>query len=129
VPQRPRRTARQTKTAHLGSTAKRIFGPLADAGAEAYSRSRDLPKLIALWPHELDDLSRQGRLRVLAKLRIALRTERRRARSAHWSYDLNRHLGLLSAYKAELAGLRARFRRIAPDGEAASIADETACSG
>jgi len=88
-----------------GSTAKRIFGPLADAGAAAYLRARDLPKLIALWPHELDDHTLQGRLRVLAKLRSALRAERQRARSGHWSYDLNRHLGLLSAYKGELAGL------------------------
>src|SRR5665811_2185623 len=38
-------------------------------------------------------------------LRRALRTERRRARAAHWSYDLKRHLGFLSAYKGELANL------------------------
>jgi hypothetical protein len=44
-------------------------------------------------------------LRVLAKLRRALRAERRRALAGHWSYDLNRHLGLLSAYKGELARL------------------------
>jgi hypothetical protein len=39
------------------------------------------------------------------KLRSALRAERRRALSGHWSYDLNRHLGLLSAYKGEMAEL------------------------
>jgi len=64
-----------------------------------------LPKLIALWPHELDDHSKGGSLNVLAKLRRALRAERRRALAGHWSYDLNRHLGLLSAYKGELARL------------------------
>jgi hypothetical protein len=78
---------------------------MAEADAAAYLRARDLPKVIALWPHELADHSLEGRRRVLAKLRSALRAERRRALSGHWSYDLNRHLGLLSAYKGERAGL------------------------
>jgi hypothetical protein len=68
-------------------------------------RERDLPKLLALWQHELDDLSAEGRRRILARLRRALRAERRRALSGHWSYDLNRHLGLLSVSKGDLAGL------------------------
>jgi hypothetical protein len=38
---------------------------MAEAGAVAYSRMRDFPKLIALWPHELDDHSPDGRHRVL----------------------------------------------------------------
>jgi hypothetical protein len=115
VLERPRRTtrvgteaqrrARERSTAHGGSTAKRVFGPIAEAGAAAYARARDLPKLIALWPHELEDESPEGCRHILAKLRSALRAERRRALSGHWSYDLNRHLGLLSAYKGEMAGL------------------------
>jgi hypothetical protein len=76
---------------------------MAAAGASAYVRVRDLPSLIPLWPSELKDETPAGRLRVLAKLRRALRAERRRGISGHWSYDLNRHLGLLSAYKGELA--------------------------
>jgi len=82
-----------------GSTAKHIFGPMAAAGAAAYVRSRDLPRLLALWPYEIGDRTPAGAQRVLAKLRRALRAERRRARANHWSYDLNRHLGLLSAYR------------------------------
>jgi hypothetical protein len=78
---------------------------MADAGAAAYMRSRDLPKLIALWPRELADESAEGGRYILAKLKSALRAERRRGLAGHWSYDLNRHLGLISAYKAELAGL------------------------
>jgi hypothetical protein len=85
--------------------AKRVFGPMAEAGAAAYLRTRDLPKLIALWPRELVDHTPEGCRHVLAKLRSALRAERRRASSGHWSYDLNRHLGLISAYKGELADL------------------------
>ena len=92
--ERPRRRKGQRQA----STARRIFGPMAEAGAAAYVRSRDLPKLIPLWPRELDDHSPAGCRHVLAKLRSALRAERR-------SYDLNRHLGLISAYKGELAGL------------------------
>ena len=103
--EKPRRSERKRRAALLPCTARRIFGPMAEAGASVYMRARDLPKLIALWPHERDDQSPEGRRRVLAKLRSALRAERRCALSGHWSYDLNRHLGLLSAYKGELAGL------------------------
>jgi hypothetical protein len=94
-----------------GVTAKSTFGTMAAAGADAYLSSRDLPKLTAQWPHELEDDSQEGAFRVLAKLRRALRVERRRGLAGHWSYDLNRHLGLLSAYKGELASLRASRRK------------------
>jgi hypothetical protein len=97
--------SRRPYAARKVSTAKRIFGPLVERGAAAYLRSRDLPRLIALWPWELEDQSPDGFRRILAKLRSALRAERRRASSGHWSYDLNRHLGLISAYRGELAGL------------------------
>lgn len=67
----------------------------------AYRRTRDLPKLIALWPRELGDGSPAGREKILAKLREALRAERMRGRAGHWAYDLARHAQLLAAYKAE----------------------------
>lgn len=102
---RPRRRRSERQGEREDSTAKRIFGPMTEAGAAAYLRSRDLPRLIPLWPRELEDHSPQGCRHVLAKLRSALRAERRRALSGHWSYDLNRHLGLISAYKGELAAL------------------------
>jgi hypothetical protein len=92
-----------------------MFGPMVEAGAAAYVRSRDLPRLIALWPHELEDESNDGRRCVLAKLRRALRAERRRGRAGHWSYDLNRHLGLLSAYRGELALLERSERATQPN--------------
>jgi len=106
-----------------GSAAKRIFASTVTAGATAYVRSRDLPRLLPLWPHEIEDQSEEGRHRLLTKLRRALRAERRRARAGHWSYDLNRHLGLLSAYKGELANLGVyapRVSRIASAPIAAS---------
>ena len=108
---------RPSRSGRNKATVKRIFGNAVAASATAYVRSRDLPRLLALWPHEIEDPSEGGRLHLLAKLRRALRAERRRPRSGHWSYDLNRHLGLLSAYKGELAGLgcnRSRLTHIAP---------------
>lgn len=98
-----RRTASQR--GHSSAAQSRIFGPAVAAGTGAYMRSRDLPKVLALWPKEIEDRTEAGRRHLLAKLRHALRAERRRARAGHWSYDLNRHLGLLSAYRGELADL------------------------
>jgi hypothetical protein len=63
--------------------ASRIFGTMVDAGAGSYLRARDLPRLIALWPHELADQSSEGSLLILSKLRRALRAERRRALAGH----------------------------------------------
>jgi hypothetical protein len=92
--------------AEASAKAPDIFDRMGDAGARCYARHRDLPSLIALWPHELADFSPEGGLRILSKLRRALRAERRRARAGHWSYELNRHVALLSAYKGEIALLR-----------------------
>jgi len=89
------------------STTTRIYAGMTDAGARRYVRERDLPKLIGLWPREIEDPSSKGALHILAKLRRALRAERTRGLGGHWSYDLNRHLGLLSAFKGELAAYRA----------------------
>ena len=100
--------------------ATRVFATMAAAGAKAYSRARDLPKLIALWPRELDDESAEGCRLVLGKLRRALRAERRRASSGHWSYDLNRHLALVTAYKAEASRLGAEEARLRPTAPAAA---------
>jgi hypothetical protein len=62
---------------------------------------------LALWPNELDDISAAGRQHVVAKLRRALRAERRRGVAGHWTYDLARHVELLHLYRRELALLKA----------------------
>ncbi len=69
-----------------------------------YDRERDLPKLVALWPAEVADRSKVGRMLLLSKLRRALRAERQRGLAGHWTYDLARHRCLLLAYRAETAG-------------------------
>jgi hypothetical protein len=62
-----------------------------------------LSRLLALWPHELEDETAEARLRILGRLRKALRAERRRGLAGHWTYDLARHIELLRLYRAELA--------------------------
>nr|WP_246810198.1 DUF6477 family protein [Methyloligella sp. GL2] len=96
------------------SRAKRIFGVVTRAGAHDYRRPRDLPKLLPLWPEELEDRSYAGTETIANRLAAALRTERRRALANHWSYDLNRHLALLSAYKAEQAYLARLAEAVRP---------------
>jgi hypothetical protein len=71
-----------------------------------YDRRRELARVLALWPHELEDDSRQGRARVLGKLFKALRAERRRGVAGHWTYDLARHRELLRVWRLELAAAR-----------------------
>jgi hypothetical protein len=76
--------------------------PKADAFA-GYQRTRDLPKLLPLWEWELATPSEAEHARLLARLRRALRSERQRGLSGHWTYDLARHAQLLRAYRAEVA--------------------------
>ena len=83
---------------------------LASPPPRPYDRRRELPRVLPLWPHELDDESPEGRRRVLARLRRTLRAERRRGLAGHWTYDLSRHVELLRVYRAELASMTAAMR-------------------
>jgi len=73
-----------------------------------YERGRDLPKLLPLWEWELATPSEAEHARLLARLRRALRAERQRGLSGHWTYDLARHAQLLRAYRAEVAACSRR---------------------
>jgi hypothetical protein len=86
---------------------------------DRYARARDLPRLIGLWPWEIQDQTLAGHERLLKLLRRALRLERQRGLAGHWTYDLARHASLLNAYRCELANFRearARDRRPAIGG-------------
>lgn len=87
---------------------RRDAGPAfaGDPARRGYERTRDLPGLLPLWPSEAADASEEGRLRVLAKLKSALRAERARGAAGHWTYDLTRHAQLAAAYAAEREALR-----------------------
>jgi hypothetical protein len=85
--------------------------PAQAAARRPYDRRRELPRILPLWPHELDDETHEGRRLILARLRRALRAERRRGVCGHWTYDLSRHVELLRVYRLELAEAK---RRTAP---------------
>jgi hypothetical protein len=66
-----------------------------------YERARDLPKLLMLWPKELQDEGLEAHQRIVAKLERALRQERQRGLAGDWTYDLARHSQLLDAWREE----------------------------
>ncbi len=76
-------------------------------GAEAYDRQRGLARLLPVDPTEFRSSTLENTNRLCKLLARALRQERMRGRSGHWTYDLNRHLGLVQAYKAERRNLAA----------------------
>jgi hypothetical protein len=78
-------------------------------GAASYQRARDLPRLLPLWPHEVELGSIAEHALLLARMRRALRMERQRGIAGHWTYDLARHAQLLSAYRAETAAYGRRL--------------------
>jgi hypothetical protein len=81
------------------------------AGAKHYERNRDLPGLAYLDPRDLAEDSIEKAEAIVGRLARALRAERRRARSGHWTYDLNRHIALRQAHLDETARLRKMMAR------------------
>jgi len=98
--------ARQT----IRSTAYRAADAVIADGARAYDRSRMLPRVLPLGPDDICGPEPETTRRILLKLASALRTERARGRAGHWTYDLNRHMGLLQALRAEQERLAATAR-------------------
>lgn len=88
-----------------GAGEPRLRESVVRAGMASWVRERMLPRLIPLSASEIADLSPKGRLRVLSALLRALRGERARGRAGHWTYDLDRHIGLVQAVAAERASV------------------------
>jgi len=88
----------------------RPFDRLVRQGAELYERRFHLRRILAIGPDEVADESLAGRQSIVRKLARALSAERRRGRSGHWTYDLNRHIALAQAYTAERRLLAAAER-------------------
>lgn len=76
---------------------------LIERGGECYDPHRHLARLTGTGLEGIWAIDEESGNAATARLRRALRSERHRGRSGHWSYDLNRHIGLLQALKAELA--------------------------
>ncbi len=70
-------------------------------------RTRELSRLLPLWPADIGDGSLDGRRRLVSLLERALRAERVRGQSGHWAYDLSRHAALHRAWRIECDALRA----------------------
>jgi hypothetical protein len=79
---------------------------------EVYDRRRHLPRVLPVGPEDIEDCGEESGRRIVRRLAAALRAERTRGRAGHWTYDLNPHLALMQAYRAErrrlvqLAGAR-----------------------
>jgi len=101
---------------HLPRGASTESSPVDQA---ARQRRVSLSRLVALWPAEIEDLSIASRERLIAKLERALRSERRRGRAGHWTYDLARHTQLVRAYRAEQEALKAAKRAARSQGQVA----------
>jgi hypothetical protein len=97
LPKRRRVRAAGIKSAAAKATLLEVIA----AGVEVYDRERHLPRLLPLEPKDLEDSRPEARRAILARLARALRAERNRGRAGHWTYDLNRHIGLRQAYAAE----------------------------
>ena len=98
-----------------------------DKGACRYDRDRHLDRLLGGYAGLRSGAAGDPAL-IIAKLKRALRSQRQMGRAGHWSYDLNRHFGLLQALKAELARSRAHSMAAAgrnAGGAAASGISET----
>jgi hypothetical protein len=81
-----------------------------NAGHKAYDRSHMLPRLLPVSPDDIVGAEPESTRRIVLMLACALRVERARGRAGHWTYDLNRHIGLLQAMKAERQSLETRAK-------------------
>ena len=82
-------------------TAYRAVDAVIATGCASYDRGRMLPRVLPVGPDEIAGAEPETTRRIVLKLARALRIERARGRAGHWTYDLNRHIGLMQAMKAE----------------------------
>ncbi len=81
-------------------------------GAELYNRKRVLWRLLPACASELPGEEPDATQQIVQEIENALRLERQRGKTGSWTYDLNRHLALAQACRAERAHL-ARLTRSA----------------
>jgi hypothetical protein len=96
--------------ARYARAAERTVDRVITNGREAYERNRMLVRLLPVGPDEITGAEPETTRRIVLKLARALRAERARGRAGHWTYDLNRHVGLMQALKAEQERLAASAR-------------------
>lgn len=94
----------QSCSVALKNSAAQALESAIDAGLAGYDRRRVLARFHRLSAELIDSPAPDAARRVVAEIDAAMRKER--ARAGHWSYDLNRHIALMIAHKAESARLR-----------------------
>jgi Family of unknown function (DUF6477) len=77
------------------------IGDTVRAGSEFFDRARHLPWLAGAMPAELEGNDPGLTRTIIGRLERALRAERQRGKAGHWTYDMNRHIALMQALKAE----------------------------
>ncbi|WP_457795843.1 DUF6477 family protein [Methylocystis sp. S23] len=87
----------------LKAAARPALVSALDAGLAGYDRRDALSRFHRLSRETIESETAEAARAVLREIERALRAER--ARSGHWTYDLNRHIALLVAYRAETARL------------------------
>jgi hypothetical protein len=102
--------AQHNSRRNLQRQARRTLDGVIDSGRQTYERGRMLVRLLPVGPDDIVGAEPETTRRIVLKLARALRTERARGRAGHWTYDLNRHMGLLQALKAEQERLAAAAR-------------------
>lgn len=87
----------------LREPAKSALNTAIDASLSGYNRGLALSSLPRLSAETILGETEDAAKRVVQEIERALRRER--ARAGHWTYDLNRHIALHVAYRAETARL------------------------
>lgn len=98
------------RSVRFASAAGAALNAALAAGEKTYDRVSALSRLHRLSPETIASESPDAARAALKEIERAMRGER--ARRGHWSYDLNRHIGLLVAHRAETARLRRLLRGI-----------------
>jgi hypothetical protein len=86
--------------ARYARAAARAVDHVIANGRECYDRRRMLPRVLPVGPDEISGVEPENAPHRVKAAR-ALRTERARGRASHWTHDLNRHIALMQAMKAE----------------------------
>jgi hypothetical protein len=106
--------ARRAREDRLQKNARSALNATFDAALAAYRRSVFLRSFHRLSGETIAAETPQAARAVLREIERALRGER--ARAGHWTYDLDRHIGLIVAYRAEQARAARIARRAARGG-------------
>ena len=88
----------------IAKITRQALAGIQSQGARHYLRNITLPRFLPLAALQATHQEPEITQAIIAALQRLLRIER--ARRGHWTYDLNRHIGLSQALQAELAQVR-----------------------